>query len=71
MPQLRITAIAGHPRMINGVPLSLGMQHGVIKPEEPYGVSLDEKLLPQYLKEMGYATHLVGKVCAVKFTSKN
>ena len=38
------------------------MQHGVIKPEEPYGVSLDEKILPQYLKEMGYATHMVGKV---------
>ena len=38
------------------------MFHGVIKPEEPYGVSLDEKMLPQYLQEMGYATHIVGKV---------
>ena len=40
----------------------LGMFHGVIRPSEPYGVSLDEKLLPEYLKELGYATHIVGKV---------
>lgn len=38
------------------------MQHGVIMAGEPFGVSLDEKLLPRYLKEMGYATHAVGKV---------
>ena len=40
----------------------LGMQHGVIMGGQPFGVSLEEKLLPQYLKEMGYATHAVGKV---------
>ena len=38
------------------------MQHSVIMAGQPFGVSLDEKLLPQYLKEMGYATHAVGKV---------
>ena len=38
------------------------MFHNVITTEEPYGVSLDEKMLPEYLKEMGYATHIVGKV---------
>jgi len=38
------------------------MQHGVIMAGQPFGVSLEEKLLPQYLKEMGYATHAVGKV---------
>ena len=39
-----------------------GMFHGVIRPEEPYGVSLEEKILPEYLREMGYATHAIGKV---------
>ena len=38
------------------------MFHGVIRPEEPFGVSLEEKILPEYLKEKGYATQIVGKV---------
>jgi len=44
-----------------------GLFHGVIRPEEPYGVSLDEKILPQYMQEMGYATHIVGKVVMYEF----
>lgn len=42
-------------------PIHLGMQHTVLYAEEPRGLPLDEKLLPQYLKELGYATHIVGK----------
>ena len=40
----------------------LGMQSGTIDPASPWGLSLKEKLLPQYLKELGYKTHAIGKV---------
>lgn len=29
---------------------SVGMQHYVIPSEQPYGLGLDEKLMPEYLK---------------------
>ena len=48
------------------------LQHGVLKPNKPHGLpltltTLPEKnvinvtLLPQQLKGLGYATHIVGK----------
>ena len=43
----------------------LGMQHSVILAAQPYGLSLNETLLPQYLQKLGYATHAVGKVPGV------
>ncbi|XP_063972439.1 arylsulfatase B-like [Diachasmimorpha longicaudata] len=42
-------------------PINLGMQHLALEATEPRGLPLTEKLLPQYLKEEGYATHIVGK----------
>ncbi|XP_037050736.1 arylsulfatase B-like isoform X2 [Bradysia coprophila] len=40
---------------------SVGMQNYVIVSEQPYGLGLSEKIMPEYLKEAGYKTHIVGK----------
>lgn len=42
-------------------PIHTGMQHTVLFGAEPRGLPLTEKILPQYLKELGYATRIVGK----------
>ena len=38
------------------------MYHGVIHAAEPFGMPLEDKILPEYLKEKGYKTHMIGKV---------
>jgi arylsulfatase A-like enzyme len=47
--------------MTGRYPLRYGLQSFVILPEQTYGIPLDEKLLPQILKESGYSTALIGK----------
>lgn len=42
-------------------PFNLGLQVDVIRPWDAYGLNLEEKTLPQYFKEAGYATAIVGK----------
>ncbi|KAL5256753.1 hypothetical protein ACHWQZ_G011872 [Mnemiopsis leidyi] len=42
-------------------PIHTGLQHDVIYPGEPWGLPLDETIIPQILKEYNYSTHAVGK----------
>jgi arylsulfatase A-like enzyme len=42
-------------------PIRTGLQTGVIRPWSTYGIPLDERLLPQVLKEAGYVTAITGK----------
>lgn len=37
------------------------MQGYPLKAAEPRGIPLDNTLLPEYLRQLGYATHLLGK----------
>ncbi|KAK7789360.1 hypothetical protein R5R35_010315 [Gryllus longicercus] len=47
--------------MTGKYPMRTGMQHNVILAPEPWGLPLEERLLPQRLRDLGYATHAVGK----------
>ena len=42
-------------------PIHTGLQHDVFSGAKPEGLPLHYKILPQYMKEMGYETHAVGK----------
>ena len=42
-------------------PIRHGLQVSVVRPWAQYGLPLDERTLPQALKEAGYTTHLSGK----------
>jgi arylsulfatase A-like enzyme len=42
-------------------PIRHGLQVSVVRPWAQYGLPLEERTLPQALKEAGYATHISGK----------
>lgn len=48
--------------MTGKYPHRLGMQELVISSDEPWGLPLNETLMPEYFKSAGYKTHLIGKV---------
>lgn len=47
--------------MTGRYPFRYGFQVGVVRPWADYGLSLEERMLPQALHEAGYATAIVGK----------
>lgn len=47
--------------MTGRYPMRHGLQTLVIFPSHKYGLPVDEKTLPQSLKEVGYGTYMVGK----------
>jgi len=47
--------------MTGRYPIHTGLQHGVIHLDAPYGLPLEYSTLPQELKKLSYATHMVGK----------
>ncbi len=47
--------------MTGRYPLRYGLQTGVILSDQTYGLPVDEWILPQALKEVGYTTAIVGK----------
>ncbi|CAN0190725.1 unnamed protein product, partial [Laminaria digitata] len=47
--------------MTGRYPIRYGMQYGVIVPGAPWGLPLSEKVLPEYMNEAGYDSHMVGK----------
>ena len=61
-----LTAVGMQTGVIFGTVLAaVGMQTGVIFGDQPYGLPLTVKLMPQYLKPLGYRSHIVGKVSGV------
>lgn len=47
--------------MTGRYPIRHGLQVSVVRPWARYGLPLDERTLPQALKEAGYTTHISGK----------
>jgi arylsulfatase A-like enzyme len=47
--------------MTGRYPIRHGLQVGVVRPWAQYGLPLDERTLPQALREAGYTTAIVGK----------
>ncbi|XP_077515238.1 arylsulfatase B-like [Amblyomma americanum] len=49
-------------------PMRIGMQGLAVDVAEPWGLPLDIRILPQYLSDLGYESHLIGKWNLGSFT---
>ncbi|CAM9251444.1 unnamed protein product [Pylaiella littoralis] len=38
-----------------------GLQYNVIQPAAPWGLPVTEKIFPEYMRDAGYQTHMIGK----------
>lgn len=47
--------------MTGEYPIHIGMSQSVIESDQPWGLPLDKKLLPEHFRDVGYSTYLVGK----------
>ncbi|CAN0439837.1 unnamed protein product, partial [Ectocarpus fasciculatus] len=47
--------------MTGRYPVRYGMQYAVILPGSPWGLPSSEKIMPEYMNEAGYESHMVGK----------
>lgn len=47
--------------MTGKYPIRTGLHQFVIDADNPYGLGLEQKIFPEFFKEAGYSTHLVGK----------
>ncbi|XP_063698187.1 arylsulfatase B-like [Culicoides brevitarsis] len=47
--------------MTSEYPIHTGLQHWVIDADEPWGLPLDRKIMPQYFADVGYETYMAGK----------
>ncbi|CAM9812549.1 unnamed protein product [Ectocarpus sp. 4 AP-2014] len=48
-----------------------GLQYSVIQPGAPWGLPLTEKIFPEYMKDAGYETHMIGKWHIGSYTSRH
>ncbi|KAL5259356.1 hypothetical protein ACHWQZ_G009712 [Mnemiopsis leidyi] len=47
--------------MTGKYPSRIGLQHSIIGPDTPFGLPLNETILPEYMRKLGYSVHGIGK----------